>query len=285
MKPTLVVLAAGMGSRFGGLKQIAPVGPSGELVIDYSVYDALRAGFGRIVFVIRHDIEKDFREAIGARLEARADIRYAFQDKPEGRTKPWGTGHAVLSARDQVPGNFGVINADDFYGPASYRLLAAHLQTALDGAAADYGMVGFALKNTLSEHGTVARGICSVDAAGYLVGVEEVTEIASDGRAGARSFSGNEIASMNLWAFTPSVFGHLQRQFDTFRGGRGRDPKAEMYLPAAIDELIREGKARVKVMATPDPWLGVTYQQDRAAVQAGILKLVQAGVYPARLWA
>jgi choline kinase len=284
IKPSLVILAAGMGSRYGGLKQIDPVGPHRELVIDYSVHDALRAGFGRVVCVIRRDIEKDFREAIGSRIEPRIDVRYVFQDKPEGRAKPWGTGHAVLAARDAVPGNFGVINADDFYGPSSYKLLAQALCEARDGAIADYAMVGFSLRNTLSKHGTVARGICTLDANGFLTGVEEVTDIASDGGAGSRTFTGDEVASMNFWGFTPSIFPHLARQFDEFQRGRGQDPKAEMYLPAAVDQLIREGRARVRVLRSPDAWFGVTYQQDRPLVVEGIQELVRGGVYPAPLW-
>jgi NDP-sugar pyrophosphorylase family protein len=276
MKPALAILAAGMGSRYGGLKQIDPVGPHGELVIDYSIFDAVRAGFGRIVFVIRRDIEKDFREAIGHRLEKHADVHYAFQEKPVGRAKPWGTGHATLSARGAADGNFGLINADDFYGPSAYQLLSRHFE-----ASTDYCMVGFKLRQTLSEHGSVARGLCRIDAAGFLQHVTEVPKIAGLGDG----LTGDEIVSMNCWGFTPSIFDHLQRQFDVFAREKADDPKAEMYLPSAVDRLIQEGRARVRVLLSPDAWLGVTYQQDRPTVMAGIRKLIADGIYPSSLWA
>lgn len=299
MSMTLVVLAAGIGSRYGGLKQIEAVGPHGAIVIEYSVFDAIRAGFDRVVCVIRRDIEKDFRSLIAARFETRIDVEYVFQemdDLPPGfsagdRRKPWGTGHAVLAARSAVPALFAVINADDFYGRRSFAALGTFLR-GVDPQATDYSMVGFTLRNTLSEHGTVARGLCDIDSQGWLHSVVECTKIEKDGRgarladdADARRLTGDETVSMNMWGFTPRLFAQLQKAFPTFLRQCGHDPKAEFFLPTVVDALIRANEARVNVLQTPEHWFGVTYPQDKAVVAAGIGELVRQGVYPEKLWA
>lgn len=300
MKPTLLVLAAGMGSRYGGLKQVDPVGPSGETIIDYSIHDALGAGFGRVVFVIRREIEKAFREMVGQRFEKKADVSYAFQELdrvpsgfkvPSKRTKPWGTGHAILIAESEVHESFAVINGDDFYGPSSFRSLADYLKAVRDSEAAEYSMVGFVLRKTLSEFGSVSRGVCETDSQGFLRNVVERTKIEKAG-AGAKytdergekhSFSGDELVSMNLWGFTPSIFEHLKRQFDEFLRAKGDEEKSEFYIPTVVNQLVAEGRARVKVLPTPEQWFGVTYQEDRPHVSEGIRKLVDAGIYPGQL--
>jgi hypothetical protein len=296
-KPTLLVLAAGMGSRYGGLKQVDPVGPAGETIIDYSIFDALRAGFGRLVFVIRKDIEAQFREVVGARFEKRLPVDYAYQelDKlpggftvPEGRTKPWGTTHAILMAEDVVHEPFAAINADDFYGRASYALLAQHLTSGTP----DYAMVGFILRNTLSEFGSVARGICRVDGGQYLKSVVELTKIERDG-TGAKDTSssgmvtqltGEEAVSMNMWGFTPALFPQLRSHFAMFLRQNGRELKSECYIPSTVNELVTAGEARVKVLRTPASWFGVTYREDRPRVVESIRQLIAAGEYPAKLW-
>lgn len=301
--PTLVVLAAGIGSRYGGLKQIDPVGPGGEAVLDYSVFDARRAGFGKIVFVIRRDIEAAFREALGHRFETRMDVRYAFQHldilppghrPPDGRQKPWGTGHAALCAAEAVAEPFAVINADDFYGAESYRVLGEFLRRpAPETSRDDYAMVGFQLDRTLSEHGTVARGLCGMDAEECLVSVEELTAIEKlpagarhrEADGSFRPLSGREIVSMNCWGFTPSLFGHLRRLFGEFLTANPANLKAEFYLPGAINRLIAERRARVRVLRTPASWFGVTYREDRPVVVASIRALIRRGDYPERLWA
>jgi len=300
MSKTLVVLAAGIGSRYGGLKQIEAVGPHGAIVIEYSVYDAMRAGFDRVVCVIRRDIEKDFREVVSSRFEKKISVDYVFQDLadlPAGnpvsvdRIKPWGTGHAVLACRDVVKSPFAVINADDFYGRRSYEVLGAFLD-GLKADSVDYSMVGFTLRNTLSEHGHVSRGVCEVDRNGLLMRVVERTNIEKKG-AGARfldpdgsprDLTGDEVVSMNMWGLTPSLFGHLQREFALFLQKNAVNPKAEFYLPTVIDGLINSGKATAKVLSTPELWFGVTYPQDKTVVVEGIRALVTRGVYPEKLW-
>jgi dTDP-glucose pyrophosphorylase len=266
--PALLVLAAGMGSRYGGLKQIDPIGPGGETMMDYSIYDALRAGFSKLVFVIRKDIEQPFKEMVGAHFEKRIRVEYVFQELtmlppgfavPVGRTRPWGTTQAILIAEDAIDEPFAVINADDFYGAESFRLLARHLQSG----AADYAMVAFVLRNTLSEFGSVARGVCAVDGNNYLQ---------------------SEPVSLNMWGFTPAVFGQLRNSFQQFLARNGSDIKAECYIPATVSELITAGQARVKVLRTPDTWFGVTYREDRARVVKNISQLIQCGSYPERLW-
>jgi hypothetical protein len=301
-KPELVVLAAGMGSRYGGLKQIEPIGPHGELIIDYSIYDAIRAGFGRVVFVIRRDIADVFRETIGERFESRLEVAYAYQELdglpsgftvPEGRVKPWGTGHAVLAAEPAVGGPFAVINADDFYGRESYGLLGGFLSAPVAGPVPRYALVGFPLRNTLSEFGHVSRGICACDAQDRLRRVEELTHIVRDGDAAVHRdpaggtevrLTGNEYASMNMWGFTPDLFTHLRRLFCDFLRARQGDLKAEFYLPAAVDRLLGAGAVECQVLPTPSRWAGVTYREDRAILQSFMDGQIGQGIYPSPLW-
>ena len=297
-KPTLLVLAAGMGSRYGGLKQIDPVGPAGETIIDYSIFDAMRAGFGKLVFVIRKDIEQPFKETVGARFEKRIAVEYVFQelDKlppgfsvPAGRTKPWGTTHAILMAKDAIKEPFAAINADDFYGRQAYQLLAQHLTSGTP----DYAMVGFILKNTLSDFGSVTRGVCRVNNDHYLQTVDELTKIERDG-SGAKNtapdgtvtpLTGDEAVSMNFWGFTPALFPQLQATFDAFLKKSGNELKSECYIPSTVNDLVVAGQAKVKVLRTPDSWFGVTYREDRPMVVESIRKLIARGDYPEKLWA
>jgi len=292
MQPTLLVLAAGIGSRYGGLKQIDPVGPNGETIIDYSVYDAMRAGFGKLVFVIRRDIENLFRESIEGRFAKRLPVECVFQEldelpsgfiAPQARTKPWGTGHAILAADSAVHEPFAAINADDFYGRSSFHVLADYLM----GRPLDYAMVGFKLANTLSEHGAVSRGVCECEADGALREVNELTKIArTDGgiQSAERELSGEEIVSMNFWGFTPAIFSQLRERFAAFLRQQGDDPKAEFFIPSVLNELIASGQARVRVLSTSDVWFGVTYQKDKARVAEGIRQMIARGIYPERLW-
>jgi hypothetical protein len=297
----VVVLAAGIGARYGGLKQMEPVGPGGEAVLDYAVFDAKRAGFGKFVFVIRREIEQDFRESFGRRFAKHVNVEYALQALdmvPAGRyispdrQKPWGTGHAVLCAAPSLDRPFAVINADDFYGGESLRVLARFLTQSAPAKPDLFAMVGFQLDRTLSEHGTVARGLCQADPEGYLVSVEELTAIERqpDGArnkepdGSLRSLTGREIVSMNCWGFTPGLFGGLRRLFGDFLNRHEADLKAEFYLPTAVNALIHEGQARVKVLPTPCRWFGVTYREDRAVVMESIRALIRAGEYPERLW-
>lgn len=286
-----------MGSRYGGLKQIDPVGPGGETVLDYAVFDALRAGFTRVVFVIRRDFEALFREKIGARYAGRAQVDYVFQSldlvptgfaPPAGREKPWGTGHAVWCAREALTENFAVINADDFYGAESFAQLARFLGAGAGGAAkrtARFAMVGFQLANTLSEHGTVSRGVCTADAAGELRSIEEQSGIAREEVGAGRRYAGETVVSMNCWGFTPALFAGLDAQFREFLAVRGGEPKSEFYLPAAVSTMIARGEASVRVLPTGSQWFGVTYREDKPRVEAAIAELVRVGNYPARLWA
>ncbi len=301
-KPVLVVLAAGMGSRYGGLKQIEPVGPTGEIIIDYSIYDALRAGFGKVVFVIRRDIAEVFRATIGDRFARHLKVDYVYQElsalpagfkpSPE-RTKPWGTGHALLAAAEAVSDPFAVINADDFYGQSSYALLGDMLSQPIVGRIPCYALVGFRLRNTLSDHGHVSRGICRCDAAGMLTAVNELTHIERAGQgaihrdpAGGEAvhLTGDEYASMNMWGFTPDVFGPLQRLFEDFLAIKSGDLKAEFYLPSAIDRLITAGQVTCRVLPTDSRWAGVTYSEDRASLQSFIAEQIGDGYYPSPLW-
>lgn len=296
-KPTLLVLAAGMGSRYGGLKQIDPVGPSGETIIDYSIFDALRAGFGKLVFVIRKDIETAFKESIGARFEKRLPVEYVYQELsklphgftlPETRKKPWGTAHAVLMGADVVKEPFAVINADDFYGAESYKVLAQQLTSGSN----EYAMVGFLLKNTLSEFGSVARGLCRTDANDYLTGVEELTKIERDGAAAKYTdpngnihpLTGNETVSMNMWGFHPRFFGQLDREFKNFLKQNLNSEKAEFYIPTPVNALVSSGTEKLKVLRTTANWFGVTYREDRPRVVESIRSLVAGGKYPEKLW-
>ena len=299
-KPTLLILAAGIGSRYGGLKQVDPVGPAGEIVLDYSLHDALRAGFGRAVFVIRRDIEAAFREKVGVRWERRLPCAYAFQelaDLPPGfavpadRAKPWGTAHAIRAGRHEIRGPFAAINADDFYGAASFRALAGHLSAP--GHPNAHCMVAFRLGQTLSEHGSVSRGVCLCGPDRQLTGIQERTKITrhADGTlwdepegGPAAALTGAEPVSMNCWGFQPSVFAELEAAFETFlRGEGGKSPKKEFTIPGVVDGLIRSGRGTVQVLDTDARWFGVTYREDKPTVQAAIRELIAAGEYPPAL--
>jgi hypothetical protein len=301
-QPSLVVLAAGLGSRYGGLKQMDPVGPNGEAVLDYSVFDARRAGFGKVVFVIRRDIEEAFRSTIGRHFESRLDVRYCFQELdilpvgflvPAGRTKPWGTGHALLCAEAEVSEPCAVINADDFYGAESYQVMCDYLSRPADPALGpQYAMVGFKLDSTLSEHGSVARGLCETDAEDFLTSVVELTAIEKipggarnlEPDGSYRPLTGKEIVSMNFWGFTPEIFPQLKAAFANFLATQSTHPKSEFYIPWVVNTLLQEKRARVKVLRTPASWFGVTYREDRPVVVESICKLIGQGLYPQPLW-
>ncbi len=298
MKPELVILAAGLGSRYGGLKQVDAVGPYGETIMEYSVYDAMRAGFGKVVFVIRKNIEGDFRKTFTDKLAANVPYEFAYQEldmlpsglvPPPGRVKPWGTGHAVMVAAPHVRKPFAVINADDYYGPEAYRCMAEFLLK--DGEETQYAMAGYALGNTLSPHGFVSRGICDTDAGNKLAGITERTKIrfsegsilAGDGDNQAH-IPYNATVSMNFWGFRPFFFTQLQELFTEFAGKEKDQLTSEFYLSTAIDTLIRTGRATVEVLRTDASWFGVTYQEDRPGVMNNIRKLTAQGLYPERLW-
>lgn len=291
--PTLLVLAAGMGSRFGGLKQIDPVGPAGESLLDFSVHDARKAGFGRVVFVIRRDIETEFRERIGRRYAKSMHVDYVFQQledlphgfaTPQSRSKPWGTAHAVWCARHTINEPFAAINADDFYGAAAFAALADFLGSVpMDERPASFALAGYRLEKTLSDHGTVARGLCDIDNDGLLRGVEELTEIArrADGTiaCGQRLLDAAAPVSMNFWGFTPQVFPLLESSLLRFLSHNSASEKAEHYLPSAVADFISEESATIRLIATDADWFGVTYREDRPRVVDSIAKLVSAGLY------
>ena len=302
-KPVLVIMAAGMGSRYGGLKQLDPVGSHGQLIIDYSIYDARRAGFETVVFVIKPEIEADFKAAIGDRVARLVDVKYAYQlkeDLPEGyavpeeRTKPWGTAHAALSVREIVDGPFAVINADDYYGPEAFREIYGYLSGHPDGAVYEYVMVGYLLKNTVTENGTVARGVCEETADHFLTQVTERTKIEKgepprftedDGRTWM-DLPGDTIVSMNMWGFNRSFLDEAWKRFPAFLDAAlAENPvKAEYFLPTVVSQLIDEGRARVKVLRSEDKWYGVTYREDKPAVVAAIAEKTASGLYPDNLW-
>ena len=299
---SLLILAAGMGSRYGGLKQLDRMGPSGETVMDYSVYDALRAGFDRVIFVIRKDFEAEFREVIAKRYAHKVEIAYAFQSlddlpggytPPTGRVKPWGTGHAVYAARNLLSEPFAVINADDFYGQDSYRKLADYLRQAPPTGKIGGCIAAFQLRNTLSENGSVSRGICSDDGRGHLTQVVENTKIyrREDGRIvsvlddGREVFlTGDEPASMNSWGFYPQIMDKLEALFTEFLAARGGELKSEFYLPSVVDTLIHRNEAEITMCHSADSWFGVTYQEDRPLVQKALQELVASGAYPRQLF-
>lgn len=300
MKPTLFILAAGMGSRYGGLKQLDGLGPSGETIMDYSVYDALRAGFGKIVFVIRHDFEQEFRDKIISKYENHVPVEVVFQDldnlpegfKPvEGRTKPWGTGHAVLMGKDVIKEPFAVINADDYYGADSFQVLADFLR-GIEGKKNQYGMVGFKIENTISENGGVSRGHCRVDENGYLTGVTECHGIErKDGKLIQVNAQGETVpfpegasVSMNMWGFTPDYFKHSEKAFVEFLKEHGSELKSEFYIPTVVNDLIADGTITLKVEPTHSKWFGVTFAADRDATVAQFKKLTDEGVYPTPLF-
>lgn len=300
MKPTLLVLAAGLGTRYCGLKQIDAIGPYGQTIIDYSIYDGLRAGFGKVVFVIRHDFEEAFQEKVSRKFEGFVEAAYAYQELdaglgdfplPADREKPWGTGHAILVCRDAIQEPFAVVNADDYYGRESLQKIVGFLT----GAAGpnDYAMVGYTLKNTLSEYGTVARGVAECDEHGFLRRVVERKKIEKtapgarylDADGTPHALTGAEPVSMNLWGFQPSLFGFLESHFARFLAEHGHEKDAELYIPFVVDRLVTGGQATVKVLPTDDPWFGVTYRADKSIATACIRQLIEAGVYPERLWA
>lgn len=305
MKETaLVIMAAGIGSRYGaGIKQLAKVGPGGEIIMDYSIHDALKAGFDRVIFIIRKDIEAEFKEVIGNRIEKVAKVQYAYQDLkdlpagyslPEGRTKPWGTAQAVLAARDVIDCPFVVINADDFYGADGFRKVHDYLVNDMQeaGDKLDLCMAGFILGNTLSENGTVARGVCKEDAQHHLLSVTETYEVAKrDGKVTGKvkgedvTLSENDVVSMNMWGLPASMIKVLEDRFPAFLDNVPEgDLKAEYLLPMLIDELIQEGKASVTVLPTHDKWYGMTYQEDRAYVEQAIRDMVEKGIYKEKLF-
>jgi len=300
MNPECVVLAAGMGSRYGGLKQIDPIGPSGETIIDYSIYDAIQAGFKKIVFIIRRDIELEFKAKIGAKFSTHIDVDYAYQERntlpkgftcPTDRIKPWGTGHAILMAKDKISQPFLVINGDDYYGSSSFKLAANYLANARDKASADYMMVGFKLAKTLSENGSVSRGICKVDEQQNLVEVVERTQVllshgtlVDQSQTPALQLASDSIASMNMFGFTPSLFAHLESQFCDFLSTQGQHLKSEFYIPSVVNHMLQHKTAQVKVLQTDDQWYGVTYQEDRPSVMLGIKNLIDSGHYPKNLF-
>jgi dTDP-glucose pyrophosphorylase len=299
MKPTLLVLAAGMGSRYGGNKQLDEVGPSGETIIDYSIYDAIRAGFGKIVFVIRRDIEEQVKERFVKKLKGKIEVDYVFQeitDVPEGskvtpeRVKPWGTSHAVLVADKKIKEPFGVINADDYYGYESYRILHDFLVNDKDPNC--YCIVGYKLGNTLSDHGTVNRGVCNVDKNGLLENIVEVLKIEKT-PAGAKApsvdgsesnYTGDEIVSMNLFGFKPSCFDILHKDFREFISKHGMEPKSELLIPATLDRFIKKGEIKIKVLMSNERWFGVTYREDKPFVVESINTMVKKGLYPKSIY-
>lgn len=299
MKPTLFVLAAGMGSRYGGLKQIDGLGPSGETIMDYSVYDALRAGFGKVVFVIRKDFEEAFRKAVISKYADKVPCEVCFQSVdsvPEGctynpeRTKPWGTNHAVLMAKGLINEPFAVINADDFYGRESFQVLADYLKS-VEGTTGKYCMVGYRVANTLSENGSVSRGVCATDENGYLTDVVERTKIEKVGDKIIYTEDGvdteispNSPVSMNMWGFTPEYFDYVEKAFVEFLKTRGQELKSEFYIPTLVNDMIRSGEATCKVLDTTSKWFGVTYAEDRPQVVMKINNLVKEGVYPEKLF-
>ena len=303
MNTTLVIVAAGIGSRFGGgIKQLEKMGPNGEIIMDYSIYDAIRAGFNKVVFIIRKDIDKDFREIVGNRIEKVVDVEYVYQELekiplgysvPEERKKPWGTAQAVLMCSDVVKEPFAVINADDFYGAEAFRIIHDELVSPIKlPNRYNFCMAGFKLGNTLSENGAVTRGICESDSKGYLTNVYETGGIYNEGGRIVHDPNGSEtvacmdsLVSMNMWGLTPEIFDELYVKFRSFLDGLGEnDIKKEFYLPMAIDELIHEGKAAVKVLPTDGKWFGVTYKEDKPEVVNSIKKLISDGVYPKSLW-
>lgn len=301
MKPTLFVLAAGMGSRYGGLKQLDGLGPNGETIMDYSIYDAIRAGFGKVVFVIRRVFEADFREKIVSKYADRIPVELVFQELnnlpagfkvPEGREKPWGTNHAVLMGKDVIHEPFAVINADDYYGRESFQVLADYLKS-IEGTEGKYAMVGYRVSNTLSESGSVARGVCETNEQGFLTKVTERTKILreEDGvirfieEDGKTALDENTPVSMNMWAFTPDYFRYSEQCFVEFLKEHGNELKSESYIPSLVDELIHSGKATCRVLDTPSRWFGVTYATDRPQVVEKFAQLVKDGVYPSPLFA
>ncbi len=301
MNTTLLILAAGMGSRYGGMKQVDPFGPSGETITDYSIYDAYRAGFNRFVFVISPKMEEDFKTNYVKKFPSHIKVDYVIQSidnipegfsLPEDRVKPWGTAHAVLMAKEAIHEPFAVINADDYYGSKSYQIMNDFLVGTGKGDSGQYCMVGFELQKTVSEHGSVARGVCQVNDSGYLLGMVERTKIFlqeggivyEDEDGTINGLDPMDTVSMNLFGFTPDFFQHIEDTFKVFIKENIGNPKAELYIPLVVDNLLNAGIARMSVLQTPESWFGVTYQEDKPKVLAAIRKLVDEGIYPEALW-
>jgi len=303
-KPILVIMAAGMGSRFGGLKQITPVTPEGDIILDFSLYDAIAAGFEKVIFIIKKENEKDFRALVDQRAGKRIAVEYVFQELddlpegysvPEGREKPWGTAHAVLSARKSADSPFAVINADDYYGPEAFKRIYAFLTEAADDGKYHYCMVGYQIENTLTENGYVSRGVCRTSDDGLLAGITERTKIQwqnekivyteDDGQSWQELSPGTTV-SMNFWGFTPSMMAEMEKRFPDFldKALKENPKKGEFFLPSVVDSLIKEGKAEVKVLKSSDRWYGVTYKEDKASVAAAIEAMKVEGKYPRLLW-
>ena len=303
-KPVLVIMAAGMGSRYGGLKQIDPVDEQGHIIMDFSIFDAKRAGFEKVVFIIKKEIEEDFKESIGKRMEKVMDVAYAYQDLhnipegfevPEGRVKPWGTAHAVLSAIDDIDGPFAVINADDYYGKDAFQEVYDYLSTHEDDDKYRYTMVGYQLKNTVTDNGHVARGICEIDENGKLVSITERTKIQKfedriaftedDGQTWT-DVDKDTLVSMNMWGFTRSILEEIKKEFPAFleKGLKENPMKCEYFLPSVVSDLLAQDKATVEVLSSKDKWYGVTYKEDKPVVVAAIKKLKEEGSYPEKLW-
>lgn len=298
-KTALVIMAAGLGSRFGGIKQLEPVGVSGEIIMDYSIYDAIKAGFNKVIFIIRKDLEKDFKEVIGNRIAEKVEVEYAFQELtnlpkgftvPEGRTKPWGTGQAVLSCKGLIKEPFVVINADDYYGSEAFVKVHDYLVETSENNG-DYCMAGFVLGNTLSENGTVTRGVCQVNEEGNLIDIKETKAIEKKGTNAVSIEEGKETelllstsVSMNMWGFQPSLLEDLEDGFVEFLKENGQELKSEYLLPEEVGNLIKKGKASVKVLSTNDKWFGVTYKEDKPIVMESIKELVDKGLYPIKLF-
>jgi UTP-glucose-1-phosphate uridylyltransferase len=300
MSPTILVLAAGLGTRYGGLKQIDPIGPNGETIIDYSVYDAIRAGFGRLVFVIQHYFEAAFKEKVSSKFDDLVEIAYAYQELdacldgfelPRDRRKPWGTAHAILVAREVVREPFAVINADDYYGPNSFKIMARFL-TRKDLSCHDYAMVGYTLRDTLSEYGSVCRGVCQCDGQMFLRTITECKKVEKtidgvryfDDNGAEHFLTGDEVVSMNLWGLQPPIFDHLSSCFRQFLEEHGNEKGPELLIPNVMDEMIESGGARVKVLRTDNVWFGITYRRDATIAARCIRKLINQGLYPENLW-
>jgi dTDP-glucose pyrophosphorylase len=301
MKPTLLILAAGMGSRYGGLKQMDQVGPSGEAIIDYSIYDAIRAGFEKVTFIIRKNIEKEFREVFENKLKGKIETEFIFQELemvPDGisyssdRVRPWGTAHAVWVARNYIREPFVVINADDFYGAGSYQTIGDYLMQDNIVQSSNYGMVGYQVRHTLSDFGSVTRGVCESSDGEFMKAVVERTEIVKEGQQifyidkeeGKVSLSGDELVSMNFWGFTPSIFDQFETAFSVFIKENAEKLKEELFIPKVINDLVAEELASVRILPSRDQWFGVTYREDKPVAVEHILKLVEQGVYPDNLW-
>ena len=303
-KPVLVIMAAGMGSRYGGLKQIDPVDKEGDIIMDFSIYDAKQAGFEKVVFIIKKENEADFRKAVGDRVEGSMEVAYAYQDiaaipegftVPEGRVKPWGTAHAVLSAADEIDGPFAVINADDYYGRHAFQVIYDYLTTHSDDEKYRYAMVAYRLKNTVTDNGYVSRGVCGLNEEQELVSVTECTRIekreggiacSEDGGQTWQEMDGDTLVSMNMWGFSYSMLEEIRKRFPAFleKGLKENPMKCEYYLPAVVSSLLGEERAAVKVLESEDKWYGVTYKEDKPVVEAAVRDMKEKGLYPAHLW-